>query len=143
MKNLIFILSVIFFVSCSSDDDLGDVNNNQFEEIETTIPQGTWEVSRYTEGETDQTLSFESFIFTFNEDGTVTGANDLFSESGTWDYDNTASTQENFNLQFGATTPFDLITENWTIESVNNTQVQLSVANGNNGEPETLTFTKI
>lgn len=142
MKKLILIAFVIVFASCSSDDDSGDVNNNQFEEIETIVPQGTWKVNSYTEGESDFTLNFEDFIFTFNADGTVVGENDLFSESGTWNYDNTSSTNENFRLQFGTTTPFDLISENWIIESISDSQVQLSVTAGNNGEPENLTFVK-
>src|SRR5690606_3200281 len=143
MKKLRLILSVVLLASCSLDDDSGDVVNNEFEEIETIVPQGTWEVTNYTEGETNLTASFESFIFTFNEDGTVFGENDLFAENGTWAYDNSSTEEERFNLQFGQTTPFDLISENWVISSLNNNEVELMVTSGNNGEPETLTFTKL
>jgi len=143
MKKLLLILSVIFMASCSSDDDSGDVNNFEFDEIETIISQGTWMVTNYTEGETNQTASFESFIFTFKEDGTVSAENDLFAENGTWAYDGNSTEEERFKLQFGQTTPFDLITENWIILSLTDTQVELMVTNGNTGEPETLTFTKI
>lgn len=143
MKKLILILSVIFIASCSSNDDAGDVRNNQFEDIQTILPQGTWAVSSYTEGGIDETVNFESFIFTFSEDGNVSAENDLFSETGTWEYDNVSSEAEKFNLQFNQTTPFDLISENWTIVSTNNTQVSLEVSSGNNGQAEMLTFTKL
>ncbi len=59
-----------------------------FKNIETILPQGTWEVSSYFEGNTDRTMDFESFVFTFNEDGTVIAQNDLFTENGTWEYQN-------------------------------------------------------
>jgi hypothetical protein len=142
MKNILLILSVIILASCSSDDNSGDIQD-QFENIKTIVPQGTWAVSNYTEGETNKTSNFENFVFTFNGNGTVVGANDLFSENGTWEYDNTSTVEERFNLEFDQTTPFDLITENWMIISVNNNLIELAIVNGNNGEPEILTFVKL
>ncbi len=143
MKKIILILSIIVLASCSSKDDPGDIQNTQFQDIQTILPQGTWSISSYTKGGTDQTINFESFVFTFNEDGSVSAENNLFSESGTWGYDNITSVEEKFNLQFNQTTPFDLISKNWTIVSTNNTEVSLEFTNESSGESEMLTFSKL
>ncbi len=146
MKNLILIISVFFLVSCSSKDDPGDVNDDQFGDIVTILPQGTWSVSSYMEGSSDRTMDFESFVFTFDEDKTVTATNDLFSESGTWNYQSSLdspSNDEKLILTFGETTPFNLIEEDWIITSANSAKVALTVASGNNGEVEVLVFSKI
>ncbi len=147
MKKLLFILSITILASCSSNDDSGDVNDDQFQNIETILPQGTWEVSSYFEGNTDRTMDFESFVFTFDQDNTLKAKNDLFTENGTWEYQNSESNpdgnDERLLLEFGGTTPFDLITEDWGIISVSSTKVELSVASGNNGKAELLTFSKL
>lgn len=142
MKKILILLAVVTFVSCSSDDDSGNANTNEFEQIKTTLPQGEWEVSKYIDGQTDQTVSFESFIFNFKEDGTVSAQNDLFTENGTWTYDNSNSS-EKLVLVFNGTTPFDQINDDWDIVSVSNSKIELSDDSGGNGDVELLTFTKL
>lgn len=142
MKKILILLAVVTFVSCSSDDDSGNANTNEFEQIKTTLPQGEWEVSKYIDGQTDQTVSFESFIFNFKEDGTVSAQNDLFTENGTWTYDNSNSS-EKLVLVFNGTTPFDQINDDWGIVSVSNSKIELSDDSGGNGDVELLTFTKL
>jgi len=141
-KILLLLFTVIVFASCSSDDDSGDANTNDFEQIETILPQGEWEVSKFMEGASDNTNEFESFVFTFDEDGTVVAQNDLFAENGTWTYDN-SSTNEELVLVFGQTTPFDRINDDWVILSVSNSKIELSGTDSSNGELDLLTFTKL
>lgn len=143
MKKILILLAIVTFVSCSSDDDSGNANTNEFEDIKTTLPQGEWEVSKFIDGQSDHTVDFESFIFTFNEDGTVSAQNDLFTENGTWAYDNTSSSSEELVLQFSGTTPFDQINDDWDIVSVSNSKIELSDVSGGNGDVELLTFTKL
>ncbi|HET8803206.1 MAG TPA: hypothetical protein VFM72_01410 [Aequorivita sp.] len=142
MKKILILITAIVFAACSSDDDSGDANTNEFEQIETTLPQGQWEVSKLIDGQSDHTADFESFVFTFKVDGTVTAQNDLFTENGTWAYDNSSSSEE-LILQFGSTTPFDKINDDWDIVSQSNTKIELSDDSGGNDDIELLTFTKL
>ncbi|SRX75809.1 hypothetical protein [Aequorivita antarctica] len=143
MKRILILLAIIVFASCSSNDDSGNVNTNEFEPIKTTLPQGEWMVSKLIDGQSDHTTDFESFIFNFSEDGTVAATNDLFTESGTWAYDNSSNSAEKLVLLFSETTPFDEINDDWDIVSVSNSKIELSDVSGGNGDVKLLTFTKL
>lgn len=147
MKKILILFAVTALAACSSKDDSGDANTNEFEQIKTTLPQGQWKVSKLIEGESDHTINFESFVFTFKEDGTVAAQNDLFTENGTWLYDNTSDdssgNDEELVLEFSETTPFDEINDDWKIVSVSNSKIELSNVSGGNGDIELLTFTKL
>ncbi|MDC8001284.1 hypothetical protein POV26_09555 [Aequorivita todarodis] len=143
MKRLLIVLAIVVFASCSSDDDSGDANTNEFEQIKTTLPQGEWKITKLIDGQSDHTVDFESFVFTFSEDGTVAAKNDLFTEPGTWAYDNSSNSGEELVLQFSETTPFDEINDDWDIVSVSNSKVELKDVSGGNGDTELLTFSKL
>ncbi|WP_026450178.1 hypothetical protein [Aequorivita capsosiphonis] len=143
MKRLFVLLAIVVFASCSSDDDSGDAYTSEFEQIKTTLPQGQWKISTLISNEADHTSDFESFVFTFNEDGTVDGETDLFSETGNWTYDNTSSTSEKLVLEFGETEPFPQISDDWHIISVSTSKVELSDDDNASGGTELLTFTKL
>src|SRR5690554_5752826 len=100
MKKIAFIFSLLLCISCSSDDDAGNVITIEFEQIELILPQNEWIISKFTSNQTDQTIEFESFIFNFETDGTFTSQNDLFTEAGTWEYISTAQLGEQLSLRF-------------------------------------------
>lgn len=79
----------------------------------------------------------------FGEDGSVVAQNDLFTENGTWTYDNSSNSGEELVLQFSETTPFDEINDDWNIVSVSNSKIELSDVSGGNGDVKLLTFTKL
>lgn len=144
MKNLILIFSVlIFFASCSSSDDSGDVIDIKFEQIKTVLPQGEWKVTSFYKDNTNRTQDFESFVFTFDEDGTVIGQTDLYTEVGTWNYLNFPDTGEELDLDFSGTPPFDEISITWHIVSVSNSKVELAIQSDSNVNTQLLTFSKI
>jgi|26BtaG_2_1085354.scaffolds.fasta_scaffold00062_14 hypothetical protein len=143
MKKLILLFSVIILASCSSDDDAGDVITNEFERISSVLPQGTWKVTTLIDGNEDHTEAFESFIFTFDEDGTVVSQTDLFSEIGIWAYKSTSQQGEQLILEFNDVTPFDQINDDWKIVSVTNSQVELSDVGDIPENTDLLVFTKI
>lgn len=143
MKKILILFAVVIFASCSKDDKPGDVHPTKFEQIKTTLPEGQWKVSTFIVGQSDKTSDFESFVFTFNQDGTVIGETDLFSETGTWTYDNTSSTSEKLVLVFGETDPFPELNDDWDILSVTNSKVELSDNNNATGGTLLLSFTKI
>ena len=143
MKTSIFAFLTLFLVSCSSDDDSNNSNDDQFANIVTLLPQGNWRVSSFIEGENDQTQTFESFVFEFEESGTVTATNDIFSETGNWNYESSSSSDEKLNLDFGETNPFDELTEDWRITTANSTTISLFHVSGGDGSEDFLIFTKI
>ncbi len=143
MKKILIILTIIVIASCSSNDDPGNVQTNEFENIKITLIQGEWKVGNLTDGQSDHTADFESFVFTFNEDGTVAATNDLFTETGTWTYDNSSSSDEELVLQFSESAPFDEINDDWEIIVVSNLKIDLRDVSGGNGDTELLSFTKL
>ena len=58
MKKILILLAIVTFASCSSDDDSGNVNTNEFENIKTTIPQCEWKVSKLIDGHSHHTIYF-------------------------------------------------------------------------------------
>ncbi|SRR5690554_1889480 len=144
MKKLLLLFSVLIMASCSSDDDAGDVVTNEFERISSVLPQGTWKVTTLIDGNENHTAAFESFIFTFNEEGSVIAENDLYSETGIWAYRTTAQEGEQLVLAFNDVIPFDEINDDWKIVSVTNTKVELSDDDDNDlDDLDILVFTKI
>jgi len=144
MKKLLLLFSVLIMASCSSDDDAGDVVTNEFERISSVLPQGTWKVTTLIDGNENHTAAFESFIFTFNEEGSVIAENDLYSETGIWAYRTTAQEGEQLVLAFNEVIPFDEINDDWKIVSVTNTKVELSDDDDNDlDDLDILVFTKI
>lgn len=144
MKKLLLLFSVLIMASCSSDDDAGDVVTNEFERISSVLPQGTWKVTTLIDGNENHTAAFESFIFTFNEEGSVIAENDLYSETGIWAYRTTAQEGEQLVLAFNEVIPFDEINDDWKIVSVTNTKIELSDDDDNDlDDLDILVFTKI
>jgi hypothetical protein len=144
MKKLILLLSILTLMSCSSDDDSGDVHTSVYKDIVTILPQGNWEVTTYIDDGEDKTIAFDTFVFTFKEDNSVIAKNDLFTETGTWAYQNGNNSDDNDEeliLQFNQTTPFDEISDDWEILSVNNVKVELKDDSGN--DVDLLTFEKM
>ncbi|WP_347372748.1 hypothetical protein [Aequorivita sp. Q41] len=142
MKKILLLFTAFAFIACSSDDDAGDANTNEFQQIETTLPQGEWKITRLIDGDSDHTSDFNSFTFTFKEDGTVNATNDLYTEPGTWAYDNSSNSGEELVLQFSETEPFDEINDDWDIVSISSSKIELTDISGGDGDVELLTFTK-
>ncbi len=142
MKKLLILLTVVLLASCSSKDDEGDVIGNEFENIKVILPHDTWRVTKYIDSIEDKTDLFETFVFTFSNDGTVVGSNDLYSETGTWLYKTTAEDGEELILVFNPTPPFDEISDDWSIVSVSTTKIELKDDDSNGNDTELLTFSK-
>ncbi len=142
MKNYFYLLFALLMMSCSSDDDTAQ---NQFQNIETDLQEGSWEISTYTNAGEDETFVFESYVFDFI-DGTVIASTDLFSATGSWDYlgsDENGST-EIFQINFTGSNPeepYDRLTENWEIVAASSISIQLVYETVDVNK--SLTFTKM
>lgn len=147
LKTALFITAILTLVACSSDDDAPQVVNNQFEDIVTNLPQGTWEVTNFRNNGTDETINFDGFVFTFEADGTLNASTDLFSEVGRWAYDEASSDSgdddEELDITFEepATDSFDDISEDWDI--VNATETQIDLTDESDSGTKILVFRKM
>lgn len=151
MKPYILALSLLLLVACSNDDDTNN-NTNAFGSIVTELPQGSWEISYFYKNDADETQTYSAFTFTFNEDGTVNGVNDILTESGIWSYeDQTNGTtdddgiddDEELLLQFPVNGLLEALSEDWHITAVSATEVVLYDISDGNSTADFLTFRKI
>lgn len=129
MKTFLYITLALFILSCSPDDD-ADSLQNQFQNIETDIVEGTWKISAFINDGEDDTFTFESYVFDFFSEGTVIATTDLLSATGGWGYLGYVENEsaEIFLLSFAGsnpTEPFDRLTENWEIVAASSTSLQL------------------
>jgi hypothetical protein len=122
--------------SCKKDDFTADA-------VSTTVKSGTWKVTTYTEDGASHLGDFSAYTFTFNANGTALAVNSADSVSGTWstldsDDDNTA----HFVLNFGATSPWDDLSDDWHVTDQTETVLSLEDVSGGNGGVDILVFTK-
>jgi len=160
MKNLKFSLILLvfcgIFASCSSDDDSSSNNNNNnnnnnnqgdseametANEVSTFLLEEEWMVTLYEENNTTQTDLFAGYTFTFDSEGSVTGGNELSSQSGTWST-SVDSNMPKFLLNFNDDAPFDELNEDWDIVNHNATLLELENTSGGDGVLDRLTFTR-
>lgn len=149
MKKIVVLLAILIFAACNSNDDpTNPVNPNA--NIVTDLPQGMWKISYYFDNNTNQTNTFSSFIFDFNSNGTVNVSNDIFSDIGTWQYEdasNDASDDDNIDndeelvLLFSDSTFFGELSDDWHITSASANKVELFDESGD-GSMQFLTFSK-
>lgn len=114
------------------------------EEINASLPAGTWKVSAYNESGTDHTSDFSGYHFTFDEGGAVTVVTATDTVTGTWSAtDSDDDNQTHFNLAFSLTSsPWDELTDDWHVVSQSATSLELEDVSGGNGGTDLLTFTK-
>lgn len=142
MKNILMLIALVIFASCSSEDSKDD-QLGKFEEIKLILPQGEWKVGKFIKDEVDQTSNFESFVFTFDKDGSVLAQNDLFSENGTWLYVKKTEELEEFILTFNPVKPFGDISAEWEIASVGASKIELIDKGSVQKDTKLLSFVKL
>lgn len=149
-KPFIIALSLMLFISCKKDDNSNNPAGT-FVNITTDLPQNTWIISYFFENDVDVTSNFSSFRFTFQSDGTVDASNDLFTETGTWSYEDSSNDStdddgipddEELILEFSANGLLDELSDNWHITSATSAEIELYDVSGGNGTTDYLTFTK-
>lgn len=147
VKLMTVICLVGLFLSCSNDDDNNQDNDSSAAVVAATVQEGTWRITYFFDSEVDETDSFMGYNFTFRSNGTVDAANDLLSQSGTWDVtdgNGTSLDDDDFILAFptGSIGNFEDLSEDWDVVSSSATTVVLTHVSGGNGGTDFLTFTK-
>ncbi len=133
------IIALIAITSCKKEDN-STVNSNT--NIATNAQQGTWKITYYSSNGTDETNHYTGYTFQFNSGGTIAATNSSGSVSGTWSNGNDDS-QVKFILNFGTTSPFDELNNDWHVTQQSSSIMKLEDVSGGNGGTDLLTFEKI
>jgi len=138
-----FVSISLLSLSCSNDGNTSNTNSENVAQLQDAIIQGTWKITRFIEDGVNQTSNFNGFNFTFNTNGTVLATNGSTSINGTWSTNVSSSGTPKFVLNFNISNgPFDEISEDWNIESVSSTLIDLKHVSGGDGSIDLLLFTK-
>lgn len=139
MKKIAFLaIALMFVVACKKDSP---------KKVEKTMIDGSWKVELFSEDGVDETSYFAGYIFTFNDNGTVTATNGSTSVNGTWSTsdsssDDDSSSDTHFNLSFPTTNNFDELTDDWHVKSLGDSKIELEDISGGDGSIDLLTFSK-
>lgn len=150
MKKLKFfsILALLFLLNvasmCSNDDA---VTNAQQTNVISTVSNGTWRITYYSDSGTVKTNQFTGFNFTFGNSNVLTATNGSLNYSGTWSVTDSNSNDDtlsdlDFNILFNAPATFADLSDDWDIQSRTNTKIELIDVSGGNGGTDYLTFEK-
>ena len=131
-------LLVLVFNSCDKTDNSQDPSGSTATEI---VKLGTWKITFFNDSGNDETSHFSGYSFTFNADGSVKAVKNTSTVTGTWNT-GTDDSQNKFNLDFGSTTPFDELNEDWDILEKSALKIRLQHISGGNGGTDLLTFEK-
>ena len=138
-----FVSISLLSLSCSNDGNTSNTNSENVAQLQDAIIQGTWKITRFIEDGVNQTSNFNGFNFTFNTNGTVLATNGSTPINGTWSTNVNSSGTPKFVLNFNISNgPFDEISEDWNIEAVSSTVIDLKHVSGGDGSIDLLLFTK-
>ncbi|HET9487616.1 MAG TPA: hypothetical protein VFO54_09280 [Chryseosolibacter sp.] len=127
--------------ACDEDDDY-DHNDDDADDTEfiSVLLSGDWQVTSFID-ETDQTVSFQDYTFTFNSDSTILATDGVSSTQGVWETNGDDGTIE-LELNLGELSPFDKINEDWAVVEYGNAQIKLQHVSEEDGSVATLVFEK-
>ncbi len=145
------IISLLFFVGCSSDETIADDNTVVINQIEDRIKSGTWRITSYIDSGDNETGDYTGYDFTFNENGTLVASNGSTIINGTWsvtddsnssDDDSSDDNDIDFNISFASPPDFEELSDDWDITSTSNSKINLIDISGGNGGTDILVFEK-
>ncbi|WP_432673158.1 hypothetical protein [Flavobacterium sp. SM2513] len=152
MKKIFFATLILFTIvmnySCSSDDDGSSLNNNSIATVISTMNSGTWKVTKYIDGENDESADFSGYDFTFTENNILMAKKDNDEIMGSWlvatnSSNNGSSTSDlDFIISFSGPEKFLSLTDDWDIKSSTGDKLELIDVSGGNGGTDYLTFEK-
>ncbi len=121
----------------SCDDDNSSSGNTAA--VENTLLSDTWRITYFFD-DGDETNHFTGYTFTFQEGGEVSATKTGSTVDGTWSVTSSSSGGLKLNLDFGTTTPFDELNDDWKIVERTDTRIRLEDVSGGSGETDYLTF---
>ena len=145
---MIFVLSSMSLtISCSSDDDSSSSGTAAtIAAIETNMESGSWRITYYFDSDHEETDHFNSYVFVFEDDGTLTASNAASTHTGAWSVTNsnsrTTDDDVDFNIAFSTPADFVELTDDWDIITYNSNRIELIDVSGGGGGTDYLTFEK-
>ena len=140
MKNLTGIISVLVILtvaSCSKEDSKSGSNTGT--STSGILSSGTWRVTYYHESNSDHTINFKGYTFTFNANGQMTAKDSLATTTnGTWSSDDS---HNEFHMVIGSSSPLSDISNGWLIISITGSECDMK--DDNSSHIEELHFQKI
>lgn len=139
---LIAAVGLVFSVTSCKKDDI-----KQKENIEAEVTSGTWRISNFNDSGINETANFNSYNFTFEDNGTLTASNGTNTYTGSWSITDSNSNDDSpddldFNVNFNLTNDFEDLNDDWDIISHTSSALQLKDVSGGNGGTDELTFVK-
>ncbi|MBE0636954.1 MAG: hypothetical protein IH598_00365 [Bacteroidales bacterium] len=104
------------------------------------VQNGNWRITTYNDSGTDETYHFTDYIFTFNN-GTMTATKGSSVVTGSY-ANGTDDSQKKFILNFGTTSPFDELNDDWHVIEEASAKIRLEDVSVGNGGTDLLTFEK-
>ena len=122
-----------------------DEDDSTIDDFSTAITQGTWEVQKYKDNESNETQNYRDFVFTFLADGSISIEDSSTGEvfDGTWSVVTRADGGLNAILDFGSTPPLDKLGNNWNVKKVQDTRIMLDERTGPGVSKDELFFQQI
>ncbi len=127
---------------CDEDDDY-DFDDDDNTVLLDFLTNGNWIVDEYALADEDFTNNYEGYVFNFDTNMNVVANNGTQLISGIWSIDNTSMNNLLVVLDFGTTTPFDVLNENWTITESEVDRLALEIGSVVNGVLKILVFEKL
>jgi hypothetical protein len=126
-------------ISCDDDDDK-DRTSERSEAIENILEDGTWRVTYFFDSDMDETTDFESFIFTFNSDGSVQAVSPNDIIDGQWSTEASGDSGVKVNLSF----PDDNdLFDDWHVVENSAIELELMHESGGSADTDYLTFNRV
>lgn len=122
---LIFLIAIVSFTSCKKNDSTPVIFNSD------AVTSGTWQVTSFHESQSDHTINFNNYLFTFDANGTMTATISGTVTTGTWNFDDSGN---EFHLQIGSSSPLTDISKGWIILESTSTTLRLGDDSSNDEE---------
>jgi hypothetical protein len=138
---LLFIMTSL--LSCSNDDDKGNVNTSDPTPVINTVTQGTWRITSHIEDNLDKTGNYAGYNFTFGTNKMLSATNGTLTATGSWSVVAERDEKDlDFNIGFATPINFVELTDDWDVVSRTDTKIELIDLGDTFGDTDYLTFEK-
>lgn len=120
-------------------------NNEETQNLQNIITDGSWIVSLYIDDDEDETSDFQNLTFVFNVNGSIEVTDAMANvQTGSWSTFTNSAGQLKLLLMFSDDQdPLDELDDDWDVISVTETTIQLNDISGGDGSEDQLTFQKL
>lgn len=139
------ILSMGLIISCDKDETEveQEITSADMSKIKTAVESGDWKITDYSDAGSNETINYEGFNFTFNNDGTLGATDGSTSVSGAWSLKSTDNDELDFNIFFTTPDIFEELADDWEIKKYSSSKIELIDVSTEDSSTDYLTFEKI